>query len=104
MAGGVADEPTITSALDSVTKRRALVVALVGSPASSSTMVLIFTPPISVGTKSSAFFSGTPSAATGPVVLMVIPTVNSCAATGVISPGSAAEATNATAAIIDRFI
>src|ERR1700720_228374 len=40
MVGGVVDEPMMTSALDSVTKRRALVVALVGSPPSSSTITL----------------------------------------------------------------
>lgn len=38
--GGVTDEPMITSAFDSVTKRRALVVAAVGSPPSSSTITL----------------------------------------------------------------
>src|SRR5437868_2723827 len=73
--GGVVDEPTMISALDSVTNRRALVVAAVGSPASSSTMVLIFAPPISIETNSSAFFSGMPSAAAGPVVLMLTPIV-----------------------------
>ena len=64
--GGVIDEPMRISALDSVSKRRALVVAAVGSPPSSSTMVLILTPPISFGTKSRALRSGMPSAAAGP--------------------------------------
>src|SRR5580658_5286364 len=84
MLGGVVDEPMMISALDSVTKRRALVVALVGSPPSSSTMTLSGTPPISFGTNSSALRSGMPSAAAGPVVVVVIPMVISlvCAAAG----------------------
>ena len=85
------------SALDSVTKRRALVVALVGSPPSSSTMTLSGTPPISLGTKSSALRSGMPSAAAGPVVVTVMPMTISllCAIAG--DPGSASAATIATA-------
>ncbi len=71
------------SALDSVTKRRALVVAAVGSPPSSSTISFSGTPPISFGTKSSALRSGMPSAAAGPVVEsempMVISLVCACA-------------------------
>src|SRR5712672_1544561 len=58
--GGVVDDPMMMSALDSVTKRRALVVALVGSPPSSSTITLSGTPPISFGTNSSALRSGMP--------------------------------------------
>src|SRR5438045_7180244 len=53
IVGGVVDEPMMMSALDSVTKRRALVVATVGSPPSSNTMTLSGTPPISFATKSS---------------------------------------------------
>src|ERR1700724_2634585 len=53
MVGGVVDDPMMMSALDSVTKRRALVVALVGSPPSSSTISLSGTPAISFGTNSS---------------------------------------------------
>src|SRR4249920_1026271 len=53
MLVGVIDEPMMMSALDSVTKRRALVVAVVGSPASSSVMTLSGTPPISLATNSS---------------------------------------------------
>src|SRR6476659_9304382 len=89
MVGGVVDEPMMMSALDSVTKRRALVVALVGSPPSSSTMTFSGTPAISFGTKSSALRSGIPSAAAGPVVVMVMPMVISlvCAIAG--NPGSA---------------
>ena len=75
MVGGVVDEPMMMSALDSVTKRRALVVAVVGSPPSSSTMTLSGTPPISFGTNSSALRSGMPSAAAGPVVVMEMPIV-----------------------------
>src|SRR5260370_22412960 len=71
--GGVVEDPMMMSALDSVTKRRALVVALVGSPPSSSTMTLSGTPAISFGTNSSALPSGIPSAAAGPVVVMGIP-------------------------------
>src|ERR1700732_2770035 len=52
MVGGVVDEPMMMSALDSVTKRRALVVALVGSPPWSSTMTFRGMPPISFGTDS----------------------------------------------------
>src|SRR5438105_1146113 len=84
MLGGVVDEPMMMSALDSVTKRRALVVALVGSPPSSSTMTFSGTPPISLGTKSSELRSGMPRAAAGPVVVMDMPMVISlvCAIAG----------------------
>ena len=44
IVGGVVDEPMMMSALDSVTKRRALVVAVVGSPPSSSTITFSGTP------------------------------------------------------------
>src|SRR5450759_1824709 len=70
--GGVVEDPMMMSALDSVTKRRALVVALVGSPPSSSTMTLSGTPPISLVTNSSALRSGMPSAAAGPVVVCLL--------------------------------
>src|SRR5438309_10921651 len=73
--GGVVDEPMMMSALDSVTKRRALVVALVGSPPSSSTITFSGTPAISFATKSSALRSGMPSAAAGPVVVTLMPLV-----------------------------
>src|ERR1700719_2533929 len=73
MVGGVVAEPMMTSALDSVTKRRALVVALVGSPPSSSTITWSGTPPISLATNSSALRSGMPSAAAGPVVEVEMP-------------------------------
>src|ERR1700761_144168 len=97
IVGGVVDEPMMTSALDSVTKRRALVVALVGSPPSSSTITFSGTPPISFGTNSSALRSGMPSAAAGPVVLMEMPMVISlvCAVAG--APGSASAAASAAA-------
>src|ERR1700730_14149405 len=92
MAGGVVEDPRITSALDSVTKRRALVVALVGSPPASSTITLSGTPAISFGTNSSALRSGMPMGAHGPVVVMVMPMVISlvCASAG--NPGSASDA------------
>src|ERR1700744_4208088 len=85
--GGVVDEPMMMSALDSVTKRRALVVALVGSPPSSSTISFSGTPPISFGTNSSALRSGIPSAAAGPVVVREIPIVISlaCACAGAVA-------------------
>src|SRR5436309_7608081 len=94
---GVVDEPMMISALDSVTKRRALVVALVGSPPSSSTITFSGTPAISLVTKSSALRSGMPSAAAGPVVVTVMPMVISlvCAIAG--DPGSASIAAIATA-------
>src|SRR3954453_12460430 len=93
--GGVVDEPMMTSALDSVTKRRALVVALVGAPPSSSTITFSGTPPISLTTKSSALRSGMPSAAAGPVVVTVMPITISldCAITGEPGSASAASAT-----------
>ena len=92
IVGGVVEEPMMMSALDSVTKRRALVVAAVGSPPSSSTITFSGTPPISFGTKSSALRSGMPSAAAGPVVEIVMPMVISlvCASAG--EPGSASAA------------
>src|SRR5436309_5974496 len=91
MLGGVVDEPIMISALDSVTKRRALVVALVGSPPSSSTMTFSGTPAISFVTKSSALRSGTPRAAAGPVVEIEMPMVISfdCAAAGKVGVASA---------------
>src|SRR5712692_12030211 len=91
MVGGVVEDPMMMSALDSVTKRRALVVALVGSPPSSSTMTLSGTPPISFATNSSALRSGMPSAAAGPVVVTVMPMTISlvCAIAG--NPGSASD-------------
>ena len=90
--GGVVDEPMMMSALDSVTKRRALVVAAVGSPPSSSTITFRGTPAISFATKSSALRSGMPSAAAGPVVVMVMPMVISllCAVAGIPGMASAA--------------
>src|SRR5580698_10368867 len=94
MVGGVVAEPMMMSALDSVTKRRALVVALVGTPPSSSTITLTGTPPISLATNSSALRSGMPSAAAGPVVVTVMPMVISlvCAI-----PGSASDTASAAA-------
>src|ERR1700719_2238654 len=94
IVGGVVDDPMMTSAFDSVTKRRALVVALVGSPPSSRTMILSGVPAISFGTNSSALRSGTPSAAAGPVVEIEMPMVISlvCAATGNAGSSSAAAA------------
>src|ERR1700688_1881887 len=97
MVGGVVDEPMMMSALDSVTKRRALVVALVGSPPSSSTMTLSGTPPISFGTNSSALRSGMPSAAPGPVVVSVMPMVISLVCALACDPGSASASTMAAA-------
>src|SRR5215510_13840392 len=73
IVAGVIDEPMMMTALDSVTKRRALVVAAVGSPPSSSTMTLSGTPAISFATKSSELRSGMPSAAAGPVVQIEMP-------------------------------
>src|SRR5207253_4803915 len=104
MLGGVVDDPMMMSALDSVTKRRALVVALVGSPPSSSTMTFSGTPPISFGTKSSELRSGMPSAAAGPVVVMEMPMAISlvCAIAG--SPGSARDAAIAAADRSNFFI
>src|SRR3954463_15990218 len=92
MVGGVVDDPMMISALDSVTKRRALVVAAVGSPPSSSTITLIGTPPISFGTNSSELRSGMPNAAAGPGGGTLTPMTISlvCAAAGNV--GSAKDA------------
>src|SRR5262249_10158546 len=94
MLGGVVDEPMMMSAFDSVTKRRALVVAAVGSPPSSSTMTFSGTPPISLATNSSELRSGMPNAAAGPVVVTVMPMTISllCASA---APGSASTAATA---------
>src|ERR1700684_3254283 len=92
MLGGVVDEPMMTSALDSVTNRRASVLALVASPPSSSTITLSGTPPISLATNSSALRSGMPSAAAGPVVVMVIPITISLACAIAGNAGSARDA------------
>src|SRR6478735_8010993 len=90
--GGVVDEPMMMSALDSVTKRRALVVAVVGSPPSSSTITFIGTPPISFGTNSSALRSGMPRAAAGPVVVTLMPMVTSAVWASAGSAGRASVA------------
>src|SRR5882672_1497485 len=97
MVGGVVDDPMMISALDSVTKRRALVVAVVGSPPSSSTITLSGTPPISFGTNSSALRSGMPSAAAGPVVTTVMPITISLVCAHAGEPGSASAAASAAA-------
>src|SRR5229473_3664507 len=90
--GGVVEEPMMMSAFDSVTKRRALVVALVGSPPSSSTITFSGTPAISFGTNSSALRSGMPSAAAGPVVVIVMPMVISLIWASAGTAGSASAA------------
>src|SRR5215470_12097142 len=97
IVAGVFDEPMMMSAFCSTTKRRALVVAVVGSPASSSTINFSGTPAISLGTNSSALRSGMPSAVAGPVVMMVMPMLISlvCACTG--EPGSAQATASAAA-------
>src|SRR6201993_1709457 len=104
IVGGVVDEPMMTSALDSVTKRRALVVALVGSPPSSSTITFSGTPPISLGTNSSALRSGMPSAAPGPVVVVVMPMVISVVWAEGGSAGRASVAAAIAAVRQKRFI
>src|SRR6202166_1273539 len=104
IVGGVVDEPMMMSALDSVTKRRALGGALVGSPPASSTITFSGTPPISFATNSSALRSGMPSAAAGPVVEMLTPMVISlvCAVAG--KPGRASDAAMTAADRQNRFI
>ena len=78
---GVMDEPTSTSTLSSVTSRRALVVALPGSEASSSRMTVTFSPAISLGNSSvKVFLAGTPRAEAGPVAAMLTPTLTSASA------------------------
>src|SRR5690242_1422885 len=97
IVGGVVDDARMISAFDSVTKRRAFVVALVGSPPSSRTITLSGVPAISFGTNSSALRSGIPSAAAGPVVEMDMPMVISlvCAAAGTAVNANEAAATAA---------
>src|SRR5215475_2921957 len=92
IVAGVFEDPMMMSAFCSVTKRRALVVAVVGSPVSSRTMSLTGWPAICFETNSSALRSGMPSAAAGPVVIMVMPIVISlvCARAG--DPNNAAAA------------
>src|SRR3954469_25300018 len=102
--GGVVEDPMMISALDSVTKRRALVVAAVGSPPSSSTITLSGTPPISLATNSSELRSGMPSAAAGPVVTTVIPITISLACASAGEPCSASTAASAAADIRAFFI
>ncbi len=63
---GTIDEPTMMSALDPDTKRRALVVAMDGSPPSSSTISFNGTPPMSLGTNSSALRSARLAPPQGP--------------------------------------
>ena len=92
IVGGVVDEPMMMSALDSVTKRRALVVAAVGSPPSSSTISFSGTPPISFGTNSSELRSGMPRAAAGPVVTTVMPMTISLACANAGRAGNASDA------------
>src|SRR3954465_13839407 len=104
MLGGVVDEPMMMSAFDSVTKRRAFVVAVVGSPPSSSTMTLSGTPPISLATNSSELRSGMPSAAAGPVVTTVMPITISLACASAGEPCSASTAASAAAEIRVFFI
>ena len=104
IVGGVVQEPMMMSALDSVTKRRVLVVAAVGSPPSSSTINFSGTPPICFGTKSSALRSGMPSAAAGPVVEIVMPMVISLVWARAGEPGSASAAANTAAARSVFFI
>ena len=65
MVGGVIDEPMMMSALDSVTKRRALVVAVVGIAAVIEHDDLQRHAADLLGTKSSELRSGMPSAARG---------------------------------------
>jgi hypothetical protein len=85
-------------------KRRALVVAAVGSPPSSSTISFSGTPPISFGTNSSELRSGMPSAAAGPVVVTVMPMTISLAWAHAGEPGNASAATIAAADIRVFFI
>src|SRR6266436_7683489 len=97
IVGGVMEDPMMMSALDSVTKRRALVVAVVGSPPSSSTITFSGTPAISLGTNSSALRAGMPSAAPGPVVVIVMPMVISLVSATAGDPGNATVSANAAA-------
>ena len=67
------------------------------SEASSSTIQLIFSPPIVVGSSSNVFFSGMPSDAAGPVAEMVTPTLISASA------GAATASTTAAASARSDF-
>ena len=76
---GVTQEPKMASTLSSDTKRLALVVALVGSPASSSSTNLTGTPPMVSGCSGRVFLIGIPSAAAGPVNAIEMPILRSWA-------------------------
>src|SRR3989338_4116133 len=62
LAGGVAAEPIRMSTLSSVTKRRAVFVALVGAGGASRMMTVIFFPPMLGGQGGREFWAGGPSA------------------------------------------
>ena len=90
LAVGVAAEPISMSTLSSVTKRRAFLVALVGSVASSRMITLSFWPATSLGHRAIEFLIGMPSAEVGPVSGRLTPMVTSASAGAVISKATAA--------------
>src|SRR3990167_3511719 len=77
---GVAAEPIKISTLSSVAKRRAFLVALEGSVASSRMITLSFSPPMLVGHMAISFLMGMPSAEVGPVSGRLTPIVMSASA------------------------
>jgi hypothetical protein len=79
-ATGVATEPTMTSTLSSLMNFLVFLTAVVGSVASSRTMTLSFSPPISFGQRAMPFLVGMPSAEVGPVSEMLTPIVRSASA------------------------
>src|SRR5665647_75655 len=80
VAGGVATEPIRISTLSSETKRRAFLVALAGSVASSRMITLSFWPPMLVGHMAISFLMGMPSADVGPVSDRLTPILMSASA------------------------
>src|SRR5260370_4043139 len=75
-AGGVADEPMMMSAFDSVTKRRALVVAAVGSPPAARPVASRRAPSNFLGPHLSATHTGMDPAAPCHHVLPQLPITN----------------------------
>ena len=90
MATGVATEPTIRSALSSVTKRLAFLAPAVGSVASSSTTTLRFSPAMDLGQSLISLAAGMPRPEAGPVSGRHTPMVMSARAAPLASRASAA--------------
>src|SRR6478672_7811433 len=89
-ATGVRHEPRMMSTLSSVTRRRMLLTPLPGSLASSSTIRLTFSPPMSFGNSCSCFCIGRPRPEPGPVSESTTPTLMSASAAPLAASATAA--------------